>query len=155
MLAIRLGNNHYCNCSVGLRIERLHARGSVPRVAGAVKDGLWISLLWLVIKDNDNFALGINPCVVVISQLRRGDAKTGKDCLGGEVNIFGKSAKRLRKLPAFLIPTTRQADERLFAIIAVLDQRNGLQIAAIERGLQSRFGKLRGDPLDGNFVSSL
>src|SRR5215471_6245090 len=116
MLAIRLGNNHYCNCSVGLRIERLHARGSVPRIASAVKDGLWISLLRLVIKDNDNFALGINPFVIVISQLRRGDAKTDKDCLGGDVNIFGKSAKRLRKLPAFLIPAPRQADEGLLAV---------------------------------------
>src|SRR5215471_14352713 len=117
MLAIRLGNNHYCNSSMCLRIECLHARGSVPRVAGAIKDGLWISLLRLVIKDNDNFAPGINPCVVVISQLRRGDAKTGKDCVRSEVNIFGKSAKRLRKLPAFLIPAPHQADEGLLAII--------------------------------------
>src|SRR5262249_57178024 len=119
MLAVRLGNNHYCNCPVCLRIECLHARGGVSRVAGAIKDGLWISLLWLVIKDDDNFALGINPVVVVISQLRRSDAKTGKDCLGGDVNIFGKSAKRLRKLPAFFIYAPFQADERLFAIIAV------------------------------------
>src|SRR5215472_15988434 len=120
MLAVRLGNNHYCNSSVCLRIERLHARGGVTRIAGAIKDGLWISLLRLVIKDNDNFALGINPCVVVIPQFRRGDAKTGKDCLGGDVNIFGKSAKRLRKLPAFLIPASCQAHEGLLAIIAVL-----------------------------------
>src|SRR5215471_13711034 len=142
MLAVRLGNNHYCNSSVCLRIERLHARGGVTRIAGAVKYGLWISLLRLVIKDDDNFALGINPFVAVISQLRRGYAKTGKDCLGGHVNIFGKSAKRLRKLPALLIPAPSQTDERLFAVIAVLDQRNGLQITPVERRLQFGFGKL-------------
>src|SRR5262249_44768458 len=112
-----------------------------PGIARAIKDRLRISLLRLVIKDDDNLALGINSFVVVIPQLRRGDAKTGKDCLGGEVNIFGKSAKRLGKLPALLITAPRQADEGLFAVIAGLDQRYRLEITPIERGLQSRFGK--------------
>src|SRR5215471_3077879 len=142
MLAVRLGNNHDSNCSACLGIERLHARGGVPGIGGAIKYGLWISLLRLVIKDDDNLALGINPFIVVISQLRRSDAKTGKDCLGGHVNIPGKSAKRLRKLPALLIPAPSQTDERLFAVIAVLDQRNGLQITPVERRRQFGFGKL-------------
>lgn len=113
MLAVWLGQDQHADCAVLLCVHGFHSRGGVTGVAGSVEDERWTVLLRLVVEEEDNLALHINACVIVVMKFGRGDAEGGEDYVCGDIHIMRKGAKGFRELP-FLLCAARLSETKLW-----------------------------------------
>src|SRR5262245_66443195 len=125
MSAIGLGHNENAYRAVSLRVLNLDPRGGVARVPGAIKDGVGVSLLRLVVEDQDNLPFRFKPGVVVIAKFGSGDAEAGENYFGGEISVLAIASQDVRVFPLRFFSAADERDEILCAVGRIFDERDG------------------------------
>ena len=109
----------------------------------------------LVIEHQNDLSAHVDPGVIVILELRRRNSITRKHDLAGDCAVVRKVAGRLRRAKCFFLTPAPQDQGREFAVCAVIHQRNGLQERIARQRLESRFGELGRNPLNGDFRAAI
>jgi len=141
--------------AVPLCVEQLVIVVGVARVADTVEYRGGVVFLRLVVEDEDDFAAGANPRVVIVIQFRRGNPVTGEHYLARErhlVRKVGGGVRRAKRLDRLSLARNGKGGE--LPVRSEFDQRNRLQKGIPRRGLQPRLGEFARDPLDRHFRSA-
>ena len=124
VLAIRLADDEEADGAVPLRVQSLETDVRRGRVADAVEDRIGVVLLRLVVEDEDDLSSRVEPRVIVVVELRGGDAEPGEHHRGGRFRVAREEADEvLEKLVALLLAGAAQRELRLLHVGQVLDDR--------------------------------
>jgi len=155
-LVVALACERPADRAVPLRVQDLEPDVRRGGVADAVEDRIGVVLLRLVVEDEDDLSSRVEPRVIVVVELRGGDAEPGEHHRGGRFRVAREEADEvLEKLVALLLAGAAQRELRLLHVGQVLDDRDRLEVRASRQRRQSGLVEFRGNELHRNLGAAL